>query len=98
MSRNAKPASITVTGSFDEIIVLLKAIPKHHEIMLKVTFLVRDPETDRLVSYELPVMNADKGTAAQRTVDGLFRQARLTEKEYNEVRDKLVKIKKLMGV
>ena len=95
--RHEKTTSVEIRGTFDEIIGVMKKIPMNLDITLRVAIMVTDPETYRLVVYHLPVLSSDKGKEAKNKVDGLFKQARLTEKEYNDVMDRLIQIRKIMG-
>lgn len=88
-SHNEKPIHLTVTGSFDEIIPVLRPLPKGLSINMGIVFRVRNPESGWLEHYQLPVLSADAGQAARKTLDGLFNQTRLTQQEYNAVQTKL---------
>jgi len=94
--KTEKTTSITIVGTFDEAMDVLRWVPLRLDITLKIWLSLRDPETDKKIDYQLPVLTLDRGKEARGIVEKLHRQSRLLTKEYNDVQAQLDRIEALL--
>lgn len=95
--RREKTCAIAISGTFDQVLSILALLPPKTEASLAIWLALKEPDADRRFEYQLPVLTLDRGATAKQTVEKLFRQARITTEEYNDVMAKLEQIQAIMN-
>ena len=94
--RREKTCAINISGTFDQVLSVLALLPPRTDASLTIWLALKEPDADRRHEYQLPVLTLDNGKTAKKTVETLFRQARITTAEYNDVMAKLEQIQKIV--